>query len=174
MIRTLSGALALACLCGLFGCATVVHGTTEQVQIDSTPEGAEVVIDDAGQSVTTPATVKLARRQSHTLVFHKAGFRDATAHLTSSPSGWILGNIISGGVVGMAIDASDGAARKLSSDHAAVTLTALPGDAQPLSLPAQSQRRAPADKSNGQYHEHDSVMVPVRPEGPPLDSFSDD
>jgi hypothetical protein len=174
MIKTLAGAIALAgAACVLSGCATIVHGTREQVQIDSTPEGADVVIDDSEQSVTTPATVKLARRRSHTLVFHKAGFQDATAHLTSSPSGWVLGNIISGGVVGIAIDASDGAASKLSSDRAAVTLTPSPAAANPpLANPSRADGHA--DKANARNGGPDSVMVPGRPEGPPLDSFSDD
>jgi hypothetical protein len=174
MIKTLAGAMALVgAACALAGCATIVHGTSEQVQIDSTPDGADVVIDDAEQSVTTPVTVKLARRRSHTLVFHKAGYHDATEHLTSSPSGWILGNVIAGGVVGIAIDASDGAARKLSSDRVAVTLAPLPPAANDAPLHALKTVEH-LNRSGAQTDNHDSFAPPDRTEGPPLEGFSDE
>ena len=158
MVKTLLGCAALAgAMLAMAGCATIVHGTTEKVQIDSNPDGADVVIDDS-QHVTTPAQIKLARGSAHKLVFHKAGYQDDTENLTSSTSGWILGNLIGGGVVGMAIDASDGAGRKLSSDNVNVTL--MPAQAQvgaAVPLPA-GQARAPSPTA--QEHEVRPVESP--------------
>jgi PEGA domain len=126
MVTRLAGALALACAAVMFaGCATIVHGTTEKVYIDSTPGGAEVDTDDS-QHLITPAEAKLARGSAHTLVFHRAGYEDATANLTSSFSGWTLGNVLVGGALGMVVDAADGASRSLSSDSVNVKLTPLP------------------------------------------------
>src|SRR5689334_22801960 len=96
MVRSVvCGALAAAML-ALAGCATIVHGTTEQVQIDSNPGGVDVQIDDSAH-VTTPSAVKLSRGSPHKLVFRKPGYQDDTETLSSSPSGWILGNLIGGG-----------------------------------------------------------------------------
>ncbi len=183
MVKTLTGAIALVCAASaLAGCATVVHGTVERVQVDSTPGGADVAIDDSEQEVTTPAWVWLARRRAHKLVFHKPGFQDATKHLTSTPSGWVLGNVIAGGVVGVAIDESDGAARKLSSDKVFVTLTPLP-----LNSKSGSEHQAQAEELPGP---HSAVFdrlekalntghalpaaEPARPEGPSPERFTGD
>ncbi|HEV3112339.1 MAG TPA: PEGA domain-containing protein [Candidatus Binataceae bacterium] len=185
MVRSLVSAIALACAAALFaGCATVINGTTQRVQIDSTPSGAEVLIDDSQQLVTTPATVKLSRRDSHKLVFHKPGYQDTTESLTSGMSGWILGNLIAGGVVGMAIDASDGAGRKLSADDVNVMLIPLPlpppTDAAAVfvrhaqaAIPAHDEQ--PAAQPDDEHPVADqSAVAPARPEGPPLEDFTDD
>jgi PEGA domain len=189
MVKVLVGAIALACAAtALTGCATIVHGTTERVRIDSAPVGAEVAIDDSQEHVTTPAAVSLSRGSAHKLVFHKPGYQDTTENLTSSPSGWVLGNLIAGGVVGMAIDASDGAGRKLSADSVNVTLTPLPSPppanaaavsvhhAQAASAPPAPQ---PAVFVHGaqtvaQPEDEQPAVVPTRPEGPPPEDFSDD
>ncbi len=182
MVRTVAGAIALACAVAAAGCATVVHGTAERVQIDSTPGGAEVTIDGSEQSVVTPATVMLARGRGHKLVFRKPGFQDATEHLSSTPSGWILGNVIAGGVVGMAIDASNGAGRKLSADKVSVTLTPLP----PITAEAGAMRVQAGDipgPHSQAFRALEKALQPdqvqpeaesTRPEGPAPDSFSAD
>ena len=177
MVRSLAGAIVLACAAVAFaGCATIVNGTTQQVQIDSTPDGAQVVIDDSEQPVTTPAVVKLSRRDAHRLVFHKAGYRDATENLTSAMSGWILGNVIAGGVVGIAIDASDGAGRKLSTDDVNVRL--IPLSAPPLADQTATQAAIPSQDLRPAVQPDDEQPVAnqsaVAPENLPLDDFTDD
>jgi hypothetical protein len=183
MVRYLAGAIALACAGPLFaGCATIVHGTTQQIQVDSIPPGADVAIDDSEQHVITPISVKLARGSPHRLVFHKAGYQDATRKLTSGPSGWILGNVIAGGVVGIAIDASDGAGRKLSADSVDVTLTPSPAapnaaTAHEVATPVAARETPHKPKVHDVQpvvHEGDSAGVPARANGPALEDFSDD
>jgi len=187
MVRRLACAIALACAAAVFaGCATIVHGTTERVEIDSTPTGAEVMIDDSAQSAITPAQIKLARGSAHKLVFHKAGYVDATENLTSSTSGWILGNLVAGGVVGMVIDESDGAGRKLSADSVNVTLTPLPPSQlskAAAALAEQAETAAPAPP-HPMAKVHETAAAPEQaqpaddepapPVGPPPDSFTDD
>ncbi len=174
MVRNIA-ALALACAAvQCAGCATIVHGTTERVQIDSTPSGAEVAIDDS-QRVITPSAVDLSRGSAHKLVFHKPGYQDTTETLTSGVSGWILGNLLAGGVVGMAIDASDGAARQLSADRVNIALTPLP--ALPPKAAAGSPQggapEVPPDLPALFMHDAQPAVAPTQPHGPPPD-FSDD
>lgn len=153
-------------ICLLAGCATIVHGTSEKVQIDSTPSGAEVVIDGT-QHAVTPAAVELSRKSEHTLKFYKAGYQDDTETLTSGVSAWVFGNLVSGGLVGAAIDVSDGAARKLSSDSVKADLKPITlGDVlSALVVPAASV--APAADAGKQ-------AVEALPEGPPPEDFRDD
>ena len=176
MVRDLAGALALAAATALLsGCATIINGTTQRVQIDSAPGGADVSIDDQ-QHVTTPAEVSLARGQAHKLVFHKSGYQDRTENLTSGMSGWILGNMLAGGVVGMAIDASDGAGRKLSADSINVTLTpAEPPLADVSAIWAPARQAAPdPDAPSAIEPKTRPAAATGRLKGPPLEDFSDD
>ena len=116
---------ALGCGALLSGCATVVNGTTQKIGVSSTPTGADVMIDNQ-QHIITPATVPLARDQSHSFVFKKEGYQDDSFVITSSTSGWVWGNVLLGGLVGGVVDFASGGARKLSQDSVHVTLTPLP------------------------------------------------
>src|SRR5262245_11433044 len=60
-------ALALLLLCG--GCATIVQGSTQMVQVTSTPPGAHVLVLPENASLVTPGEIDLARNQVHTLLF---------------------------------------------------------------------------------------------------------
>lgn len=144
----------------LTGCATIAHGTSEKVRIDSSPGDAVVVIDDA-QQFTTPATVELSRKTDHKLEFHKPGYQDDSETLTSGLSGWVFGNLVSGGLVGAAIDVSDGAARKLSSDNVKATLK-----------PVAPRVNATASGASEDGREQAAVDGP--PDGPPSEDFRDD
>jgi hypothetical protein len=91
------------------GCATIVHGTTQPVPFSSNPEGAEVFIDGSARGVT-PTTVELPRSSSsYNVVYKKAGYEDTSENLHSSISGYYFLNIVLGGIVGLVLDAMDGA-----------------------------------------------------------------
>ncbi len=91
------------------GCATIVNGTKQSVAFSSTPEGAEVFVNGAARGVT-PATIELPRSTSSaTVVFKKAGYQDTSENLHSSISGYYFLNIVLGGVIGLVLDAVDGA-----------------------------------------------------------------
>ena len=81
---------------------------------------------DNQQHIVTPATVPLARDQSHSFLFKKEGYQDDSFVITSSTSGWVWGNVLLGGLVGGVVDFASGGARKLSQDSVHVTLTPLP------------------------------------------------
>ena len=87
---------------------------------------------DNQQHLLTPATVPLARDQSHSFIFKKAGYQDDSFVITSGTSGWVWGNVLLGGLVGGVVDFASGAARKLSQDSVHVTLTPLPAAQAPM------------------------------------------
>jgi hypothetical protein len=137
--------IALASSVSLQACATVLNGTTQKIGITSTPTGAEVTIDHQ-QRIMTPAALELARDRSHTLDFKKEGYQDEAFVVTSSTSGWVLGNVIVGGLIGVAIDLASGGGRKLSHDSVHVTLTPLP----PPSLPVSSDALIGQEPTKGE------------------------
>lgn len=132
----------------LSGCATVVNGRTEPLGLSSNPAGAEVSIDNGTMKVMTPTSVELKRDENHTFVFHKDGYQDTSATVTSGTSGWVWGNLLAGGIIGGVVDFATGAAYKFSDDTlsvnltpvqvAAVPQTTLQPAPQPAPLPAPS------------------------------------
>jgi hypothetical protein len=103
----LSGVLSVALV--VSGCATIVHGTSQAIPFSSNPEGAEVFVNGSARGVT-PTTVTLPRSSSsYNVVYKKAGYDDTSDNLRSSISGYYFMNIILGGIVGLVLDAVDGA-----------------------------------------------------------------
>jgi PEGA domain len=91
------------------GCATIVNGTKQPVAFSSTPEGAEVFVNGSARGVT-PTTIELPRSTSSAnVVFKKVGYQDTSENLHSSISGYYFLNILLGGVIGLVLDAVDGA-----------------------------------------------------------------
>jgi len=106
------------------GCATIIHGTRQDVGISSTPTGASVTIDNL-QSGTTPVFSKLRRKENHVVSISLAGYQPMDLTLTSSVSGWVWGNIAIGGLVGLAVDAISGGMYKLSPEELSAALGAI-------------------------------------------------
>lgn len=94
-------------------CASMVHGSRQSIEVQSDPPGAQVSVDRDPVPYTTPTTISFTRGEAHVLVFRKDGFEDYSAQLTSSTSGAVLGNVLLGGVVGIATDYTSGAAYEL-------------------------------------------------------------
>ncbi|HUZ66925.1 MAG TPA: translation initiation factor 2 [Beijerinckiaceae bacterium] len=96
----------------LNGCATVTRGTTDQVQLLSTPAGARASTT-LGQGCTTPCTIIVGRKDEFTVSFQKDGYVPQEIPVKTQVSGngalGFAGNILAGGVVGMAADAATGA-----------------------------------------------------------------
>src|SRR5688572_22433363 len=55
---------AFAMTLTITGCASIMHGTTQDIGISSSPTGASITIDN-GQKAQTPFVAKLSRKQSH-------------------------------------------------------------------------------------------------------------
>lgn len=97
----------------LTGCASIVNGTDENFSLESNPAHAFVRVD--GNNVgKTPVQISLARKSDHDIRVQVPGYQTENIHLTKSMSGWMLGNIVFGGFIGIAVDAVDGAMYKLT------------------------------------------------------------
>src|SRR5689334_14277031 len=86
------------------GCATLVTGggPEAKVRVSSKPAGAKVVIDGKDYG-TTPVVVSLSRRDAHHVVLKMAGYKDVERDLNPGPNPWIFGNMVVGGLIGVAV-----------------------------------------------------------------------
>jgi hypothetical protein len=115
-------AAATGAAIGLSGCASTISGRTATVTIDSYPSHADVVIHDKhGQEVMathTPARVELRRKDKfiwpakYTATITKPGYKTARVPINQTLNPWIVGNVVVGGVIGLAVDNATGAAWK--------------------------------------------------------------
>ena len=123
--------LVLACS----GCATMVGGTTQEVFVESVPAGAACKVDRLGATVglvnPTPGRVNVSRSKETMIVSCTLdGYETSNEVLVSSFTGATVGNILVGGLVGIAVDAASGANNKYP-DRVMVVLTpsSFPNDA---------------------------------------------
>ena len=116
-------ALFIALVVSLTGCCSIIHGTRQDVGISSAPTGAMVKIDNVS-SGNTPVVAKLTRKDNHFVRVELSGYQPFDMSLTRSVSGWVWGNIVFGGLIGLAIDAIDGAFYNLSPEQVSATLAA--------------------------------------------------
>lgn len=105
-----------------YGCATIIHGTKQGVGISSYPSGATVSINGF-ESGRTPLITSLARKNSHIVKVELSGYRPFEAIITRSMSGWVWGNVVFGGPIGLAVDIFSGGLYKLTPEQMSATLS---------------------------------------------------
>lgn len=111
--------------CGLTGCATIISGTKDGINVTSTPPGAKVLVDGR-QEFTTPARLKLSRKHEHTLLVSMPGYHTEEVSLSQGVNGWVFGNLVIGGIIGIVVDLMSGATGDISPDNVQVDLVAVP------------------------------------------------
>ena len=93
-------------------CATITRGSTDTLVINSTPSGPQVSVSK-GLSGTTPATFKLDRDFDGVVKISKEGFETIEVIVTHQTVGaggaGMAGNVLFGGIIGVAVDAGSGA-----------------------------------------------------------------
>lgn len=107
-------AALLAVLFTASGCATVVKGTDESVSVMTEPAGAACDLERDGHTIAvikeTPDTVEVDRDKDDIVVTCDLAKHETTVgRLESEFGGATLGNVILGGVIGLAVDAASGA-----------------------------------------------------------------
>ena len=113
--------LAFVLAVGSTGCATIMHGTRQDVSITSVPSGAAVTVNgqDKGK---TPIAVELARKDKHLVKVELAGYLPFEQYLVRKVSGWVWGNLVFGGIPGLAVDAITGGLYKVAPEEVTATL----------------------------------------------------
>lgn len=123
-VRALRAPVALALLASLAflaGCASIMHGTTQQIAVSSSPTGAQVSVNGMQHGIT-PVIADLKRKDGHIIKVTLDGYQPFEMGLTRSTSGWVWGNIVFGGIIGLAVDAMTGGLYKLAPEQVSAQL----------------------------------------------------
>jgi hypothetical protein len=107
----LAAILALACLPG---CATIIHGTSQNVTVTTNPAGASCRLDRdvvaIGMIAPTPGTLRVDKSKNDIVVTcNREGHDATTVRHASEFGGATFGNAVVGGLIGVAVDAASGA-----------------------------------------------------------------
>ncbi len=117
----LTATLAL-CVSVATGCASVINGSHQNVEIRTTPSGARALILPDQETVETPAVVVLDRARARTVRLEKEGHCPAIVPVDRLGSKWIYGNLVLGGLIGFTLDTTGGGAFVLTPDPMVVPL----------------------------------------------------
>jgi hypothetical protein len=100
-------------LCFLFlfcfittGCATLFYGPTQEISVETFPEGATVAVDDT--EIQTPGKLVLPRDKEYSVKVTKPGYKTVSVKVSkvmNNPIGYIL---MPGGFVLWGVDAATG------------------------------------------------------------------
>jgi hypothetical protein len=148
---------------GLTGCATIINGKTQTVNVVTTPPGAQVHIkSEDGSFETTAVTPAMVTLPRGTPYFHgydftvdvvKDGYAAQSDQLTHHVSGWYAGgNLLFGGLLGyLVVDPLTGSMWKLDKDTVSFQLQPA-GNAQATSsaLPVAAGTTASAPAGSTQ------------------------
>lgn len=143
--------LALAAL--LPACATIVEGTSDTVTISTTPSGATCMVERAGERIaavpSTPGSVRIDKsRHDLSVTCSREGYRTATVAASPRFTGTTFGNLLVGGVIGVAVDAASGANSRYPSDvRLELAETPRPPEPRPP-VPAEPVEAAPQQQSH--------------------------
>jgi predicted small secreted protein len=129
MNRSIMLALVASAM-SLSACASIMHGTSQDVGISSSPTGASVTVDNS-MKAQTPFVAKLSRKDNHIIRVAADGYAPADLTLTRSTSGWVWGNVVFGGIIGLAVDAMTGGLYNLSPEQLTTTLAKQVGSLAP-------------------------------------------
>jgi hypothetical protein len=106
---------ASAALCvALSGCGTIIEGTSQDIAVSTTPDGAHCDMTRKDEHVAsiqrTPDKVHIKKTKNDILlVCTKDGYQNSSEYLHSGMAAGTFGNIIAGGVIGWGIDSATGA-----------------------------------------------------------------
>lgn len=108
----------------LSGCGAIMHGSRQNISVQSSPQGATIQTTPATGTFTTPTNLVLERKHSYVLTFTTAGYTAGTFNIQNNISvGVVVADVLLTGLIGVIIDAATGAWYNLTPEAATVTLT---------------------------------------------------
>lgn len=120
-LPNLGRCLVLLLSVGVMGCATLIHGSSQKIKVESTPPEAQVEVD--GRPVgETPLTTVLDRDREYSISIYREGYEPHHTTLRPGRSIWITVNALNLFIPGLLVDASTGAFHSLNPGTVAAEL----------------------------------------------------
>ena len=121
MSKAIASLMAFSIILSPMGCAVIFTGSSQMIQVSSTPSGAAVRLNGIGVG-TTPTQVNVERGSNHFVRLTKAGFEPITIHIGQKLNGLFFLDIISLNLLGIIINMATGAWKWATPEFINVTL----------------------------------------------------
>jgi hypothetical protein len=105
----------------LISCATIMTGSSQDINFSSNPAGAQIKINGVSMG-STPMVLKLKSGKEHAVKLELSGYLPYETQITKSVSGWVWGNLLFGGIPGLIVDFATGGIYKLNQDQISAQL----------------------------------------------------
>jgi hypothetical protein len=120
--------LGITLLFIISGCATLTTGSSQAITINTKPSGATCTLTRNGMDLAvinpTPGSITVDKSKDDiSVICRKEGYQENAAICSSSFQGMTLGNILFGGLIGLAVDIGSGSAHRYPP---MLTLTLIP------------------------------------------------
>lgn len=165
MIRRLI--IAAIAAVGLSGCATIVQGSTQSMSVNTKPEdGAKCELKNSQGTwyVTTPGSVTVHKTKTDLEIScSKEGVGKGSVTAKAKFGGTTFGNVLAGGLVGVAVDAASGANFYYDTP---VTIVLTPDGAPPAGEAADAAKPGdvkPEDAKAGDAKPGEAAAEPGKP-----------
>jgi len=121
MKKIISLVTAIAFLFLVGGCCTIISGRNQSLPVVTNPSGARVIVNGVQQQ--SPCTLVLDRKQPlYQIRIEKEGYEPTEIVLRKGVNGWIWGNLLLGGIIGLIIDIATGSVNKFTPTELEVNL----------------------------------------------------
>lgn len=114
--------LPVLAVLAVVGCASIMNSSMQEVSFSSIPSRATVTINGEHKGLT-PLVADLKRKNNHNVVIELQGYEPYEVVMKRATSGWMWGNLVFGGIIGIIIDARNGAMYKLEPAAIEANLT---------------------------------------------------
>lgn len=160
----------------LSGCATVTRGTKDTLVVESDPPGAKVKLSN-GLYGKTPTSFKLSRKDHLTVTIEKAGYEslsiDVRPQISGAGGAGMAGNVLVGGIIGVAVDAGSGAMNDLKPNPISVKLNPISKTAIVPDVASSPAEPLPVAEDVPVIDEATKVEEFVEPEESPVAKVAD-
>jgi hypothetical protein len=146
-IKVIKSVIVVSAALSLCACATITRGTTQAFEVKTTPVGAAVTTSTGLNCPSTPCVFpNVPRNSNFDVTITKPGYKTHTAKVTNTTSSaggmGMAGNILLGGIIGAAVDGTNGSMQDLTPNPLEITLE--PEGAAPAAAPLAAAAPAPA------------------------------
>jgi hypothetical protein len=116
----------------LAGCGTVLHGSRQDIVVQSSAPGTTVQSSPVSVAVAAPGTLSLERKNNYVLTFTAPGYAPAAVNVTNSIGvGTVIADVLLTGLIGVVVDGLTGSWYGLNPETASPTLVKLAGTVGP-------------------------------------------
>jgi hypothetical protein len=107
----------------LTGCGAILHGSRQDIAVQSSVPGATVQAIPSAVAVAAPGTISLERKNNYVLTFTAPGYAPANVNVTNSIGvGTVIADVLLTGLVGVVVDGLTGSWYGLNPETATATL----------------------------------------------------